>query len=89
MYNMFDLLLVLVKIKCTRAAPSYDIFIAGTNKKSIMLYIIYSKSKSTCQISEMFPYLEVTKGDQRAEIPRRVFFYQWGYTVWFKTNCFK
>ena len=52
------LLLVLVKIKCTRAAPSYIIVLAGTSKKSIMLYIIYSKSKSTGQISEMFPYLE-------------------------------
>ena len=41
-YNIFDFLLVPAKIKYTWAAPSYILFIAGTSKKSKMLYIILS-----------------------------------------------
>ena len=43
MYDIFYFLLVPAKIKCTRAAPLYILFLAGTSKKSKMLYIIYSK----------------------------------------------
>ena len=43
MYYISDFLLVPAKIKCTPATPSYILLLAGTSKKSEMLYIIYSE----------------------------------------------
>ena len=50
MYTIFDFLPVPAKIKCTWAAPSFILFLAGTSKKSKMLYIINSKKKHGLEI---------------------------------------
>ena len=43
-YNISDFLHFPAEMKCTRAAPSYIVFLAGKYfKKSKMLYIIFSK----------------------------------------------
>ena len=39
MYNISDFLLVAAKIKCTRAVPSYILFLAGTSKQSEIHYM--------------------------------------------------
>ena len=43
-HNISDFLHLPAKIKCTRAAPSYILFLAGKCKKSEMLHIIFRKS---------------------------------------------
>ena len=45
-YKISDFLHFPAKIKCTRAAPSYILFLAGKCKKSEMLCIIFSKRAS-------------------------------------------
>ena len=54
MYNISDFLLVPAKIKYTRAAPSYILFLTGTSKKSEMLYIKYSKREG---MDRVYPWL--------------------------------
>ena len=45
MYKICDFLLVQVEIEYAWAAPSFIQFLAGTSKKSEILYITYSKLK--------------------------------------------
>ena len=54
-YNISDFLHFPAKIKCTRAAPSYILFLAGKCKKSEMLYITW------LNVVGVVPFITVAK----------------------------
>ena len=72
MYNISEFLLVYAKIKCTRAAPLYIFFLAGTSKKKCYtLYIV--KFTIFCLNKGLRVYLDLYAPDFPKSTPKNIF----------------